>query len=633
MAGSGDENIAIVISTSAQLEGARAARGELGALSKTAQQVATEVNTNIGAFEAYGKTVDVTSARAVAAYRRQGDALAANLSRLGATEQELNRVGAAVSKLERAAGASLIVPGSPQSQQIEGLPGKARTAANAIGILSQAAVSGNGSLAGLAAAAGNVATGLASVARSAQVAAAATGIGAIVTLLSVAYGIYHDFTEQTKRAKEQVADLASETRGLNDAINGNELGQRLEQINHAAEADIRQAKELKFHDKERAEIIAGIEARRRALVQLATEENERGLTRENAAIAQAAARSTQERYDATVRLYQLEWEDRKRRGVSGADAGYTAHILELERAGNEAFEQSKDALGAVVGQVNGAMEARRRSIEAGYQAELRGLDQLTVSEDRRAIILDNINAKRGYALQLLEREQRMQRADLMIEGYSLSDSAGDRVHGREVEIEKERLQRIRDYPQLEVEATANAEAKKRALYRETAKQANENLKTMFDTLRSTNDKSLKAVGTFGDTLRRVVIGAKAAESLVDAAKEGAAAIASLAIGDFRGAALHGAASAEFGAAAALGARESLGGGGGSGSSGAGSGGGSSTFTPRTEAGAGNVTVILQTVDPYSGEKIREVSYLLNRNGTLNRPIYAPPTNGLVPAGA
>jgi hypothetical protein len=149
-------------------------------------------------------------------------------------------------------------------------------------------------------------------------------------------------------------------------------------------------------------------------------------------------------------------------------------------------------------------------------------------------------------------------------------------------------------------------------------------------LRSTNDKTLKAVGTFGENLRRVAIGAEAARALVRAATEGAEAIASLAIGDLRGAALHGAAAVQFGAAAAFGARESLGGGGGGGGGGAGSAGSGGvspgpTFVPRNEGG-GDVTLVIQLADPSSPGVIEEVQYQLLRNGTLKKPIGS--TRGL-----
>jgi hypothetical protein len=92
--------------------------------------------------------------------------------------------------------------------------------------------------------------------------------------------------------------------------------------------------------------------------------------------------------------------------------------------------------------------------------------------------------------------------------------------------------------------------------------------------------------------------------------------------------LHGASAVQFGAAAALGARESLGGGGTGGGASSGGGGGSSTFTPNQQPAGGTTVINLITKDPYGKESINQVSYQLQRNGTLNVPIY--PTTGLVP---
>jgi hypothetical protein len=99
--------------------------------------------------------------------------------------------------------------------------------------------------------------------------------------------------------------------------------------------------------------------------------------------------------------------------------------------------------------------------------------------------------------------------------------------------------------------------------------------------------------------------------------------------DFSGAARHAgvAALAIAGArkVASIGGLNSSGGGGGGGSGGSGYAGGS-TFTPSPQAqGATNVTI--QFVKPTTGEVINEISYYLQRNATLDRPIYVPATAG------
>jgi hypothetical protein len=126
------------------------------------------ININIGAFIKRGEAVDKTSMAALAAYRAEGDALSANLARLGATEQEINRIGSAIARAEQQGGAAMafgpqlgpalppggIVPGGGGGDQITTIPGKARTAANALAMLSGAALMGTGSVQGMAVAAG-----------------------------------------------------------------------------------------------------------------------------------------------------------------------------------------------------------------------------------------------------------------------------------------------------------------------------------------------------------------------------------------------------------------------------------------------------------------------------------------------
>jgi hypothetical protein len=254
---------------------------------------------------------------------------------------------------------------------------------------------------------------------------------------------------------------------------------------------------------------------------------------------------------------------------------------------------------------------------------------LTAEEVRlRGILLDQNDAiARAKQIELeadREAAQIAQRAAIL-QG---SDSVYDRTQGRLIAIEQERQAEIKKTGDI-LAANEAAEQKKRALYGETAKQASDDAKTIFDVFRNSSNSTLKAIGTFGENLRRVVIGAEAARALVNAATESAAAIASLAVGDFRGAALHGEAALSYGAAAALGARESLGGGGSGGGAsggGGGDGGGGSTFTPNQQPAGGTTVINLITTDPYGRESINRVSWQLQRNGTLNVPIY--PTSGV-----
>lgn len=610
MGTSASENIAIAVTTTSDVTGLKNARTELGALGTTAASLSTNVNAQIGAFEALGKTVDVKSAAAVQAYRAQGDALSANLIRLGATDAEVNRVGTSISKLERAAGASLLDPKSPQSIGLSALPTKARTAASGIGILTQAAVQGSGSLSGMAMAVGNLASGLGSLATSAKALAVANWLAIIIQLSATVGEAFLGFGKKTRELNIELGDLQSKGRGVSEALGGDDLAQKMEQINQAANDEIKKLNEIGILEKAQDKLFT-----EHALQRIAIGQTIRANQQKDIALAQTQfnnereARRVEKAEQISGSILSLQLEQDRAKGMKNE------FDLQQQQLENEHRLQATEIANSFI---------RRAANGAIIDLTADEIDQLN------SLLLLNDALTKSKEAQL-STEAALFRESARTAQLQGSDNAGDRIAGRLDEIEDEKNAEIRAGIAVTA-ATVTAEQKKRALFAETAKQANDNAKSIFDVLRSTNDKTLKAVGTFGENLRRVVVGAEAARALVRAAVEGAEAIASLAIGDFRGAALHGAAALEFGSAAALGARESLGGGGGGSSGGAGAGagggGGSGTFTPSTASQAAPVVVNLYTQNPYSGDAIQVASYWLNRNGILNRPIWLPPTTGL-----
>lgn len=67
--------------------------------------LSSDINVAIGSFQRMAQEIDTTSAQAVVALRAQGDALAANLVSLGASDAELNVIGATVARVEKEYGA------------------------------------------------------------------------------------------------------------------------------------------------------------------------------------------------------------------------------------------------------------------------------------------------------------------------------------------------------------------------------------------------------------------------------------------------------------------------------------------------------------------------------------------------
>jgi hypothetical protein len=681
------ENVAVRINTSADTSGVTAARTDLGSLGAEAEKVAADTSKLTVSAEQMSAALQKTggdiqkagqllAAEAQAAQRATvaTETLAgATDSLAGATERETQQTEESVvvdekkirsmglletaalkednaralvaerqavrdaaelqnmGKLEAAAYAEDAArTAASEKAEVAGakISGSARTASNALGIMTQAALTGNGSLAGMATAAGGLATGLSAISGSAKLAAGAAGIGALITVGVLLYETY-------KKAKEEVTATVSAS--FSEHLQGITLTgataalaaarQRAEQANAAAAAaatgDIRDllpgTKSMQAQ-KDLAQANADYEALVKRVAALRQQERDRAIELAQSSRDQIASNKLdlaleQQKAQAAGLFLIARTQQNDASLKAYADAyGATKSEFALREQGIQ--NEQKQAAAAI------AQQFRHRDASGQIVA-------LTAEEVRlRGILLDQNDAiARAKQIELeadREAAQIAQRAAIL-QG---SDSVYDRTQGRLIAIEQERQAEIKKTGDI-LAANEAAEQKKRALYGETAKQASDDAKTIFDVFRNSSNSTLKAIGTFGENLRRVVIGAEAARALVNAATESAAAIASLAVGDFRGAALHGEAALSYGAAAALGARESLGGGGSGGGAsggGGGDGGGGSTFTPNQQPAGGTTVINLITTDPYGRESINRVSWQLQRNGTLNVPIY--PTSGV-----
>jgi hypothetical protein len=170
------------------------------------QRLATDVNVAIGAFIRLGKIIDLSSQEAVSAYREEGDALAANLARLGATDTELNKIGASVAKVEQNYGAFNLKLNENVSTQ-DKVPVTARRGANAMATLAFGLEAGGTSARSAAIAIGSAVSATAAFADSAKVAAAATGIGALVTVLAVVIGLFYELNHEAEVTKSTLGDI------------------------------------------------------------------------------------------------------------------------------------------------------------------------------------------------------------------------------------------------------------------------------------------------------------------------------------------------------------------------------------------------------------------------------------------
>jgi hypothetical protein len=684
MGTSASENIAIGVTTSADTSGVRAARAELSALGAETEKVANDASQLTVSAQQMNAALEKTGGDV----QKAGQLLAAEANALqrtaaatnvltestqglaGATQQETEQTEQSVQTDEKKirtmglletaalkednaralAAERQAVRDSAQLQRMGQLEaaayaeetartaaaekadvanakvsGSARTAANGLGLLSQAALTGNGSLAGMATAAGGVATGFATMSNNAKLAAGAAGIGALVTIGVLLYETY-------KKAKEEVtatvsASFSEHLQNLTFTNMNRELDAAKRRVDAATAAaaaaatgdirDILPGTASGNAQKAQAQAIADYEALQKRVAAVRQTERDRAIDLAQSSRDQIASN----RLDIALEEQRAQAATRFQLAMSRQDRDAQKAYIDRYGASLSEFALREEQI-----------ENERKQGAAQIQQEFRHRDAsgaivaLTNEEVRlRGTLLDQNNAiTRAKQLQLdADREAAQIAGQIALKG--LSDNVNDRVQGRLLQIEAERQAEIKKTGDI-LTANEAAEAKKRALYRETARQASDDAKTIFDVFRSSSNSTLKAIGTFGENLRRIAIGAEAARALVRAATEGAEAVASAATGDFRGAALHAAAAVQFGAAAALGARESLGGGGAG--SGAGGGGSVSPYTPQRQAGGATTIINLITRDPYDREGINKVSYTLQRNGTLNVPIY--PTTGLVP---
>jgi hypothetical protein len=605
------DNIAIGITSSFDATGTDQAKAGLKSLADSGKQATgaladlatAPINTQLGAFEALGKKIDVTNTAAVQGYRAQGDALSANLVSLGATDAELNRIGTSIGKVERAAGASLLNPSNPNQIGLASLSPKAKTAANGLAILAQSAVTGGGSISGMASAVGNLSTGLATLATSAKVAASATAIGLLIQLIATGYEVIHGFTEKSKDLTNQLRDLASSGRGLSDTLGGDDLAARIEQINSAADKEIDSAKKINFLYREKRDlIIGGINANRQRQIDLANTEF----------VNEQAARA-KEKNDLIVNdLLELKLAQHRASGRVD-DLALAREELAVQRQQTDTqIEQSfvrRNAAGAII------------PLTQEERAEMASL---------LALNLDLVNAKAAQ----LKHEQDIVIQTNKAQQLEQSASPQEQYRGKLESIELVRQAEIKATGDV-LTATARAEQAKRQLMTESAAIISRSWLSLGAEIVRSMNTAIEAGKSLKGVLLSMLLSPIAAELRALAESEAVKAIAHFATGDIGGGAAHTVASGLATAAASRVA--SWGGGGGAagsgGTAGGGAVGGGSTFTPRDQDRTAATVVNLYTTNPFGRENIMIASYQLNRAGTLNRPIYLPPTTGLAPAGA
>lgn len=240
-----DERIGLLVESRADVTGFRQARQENSALAReakaasaqmasSAQQGASAQNTLANAARAAADAqtkVTISAQQSDAMWARAGGdysrflelvrahvaeqkALAAATAQVTAAQQQQNaaRGGGAAGGpgLNNAAAQSI----QRVSEQVDRIPAKARTAANALSMVAFSAMDGSGGLRSLTVAAGTAADGLATLSGNARLAASAAGIGALATVLVSAIVL---LDRAKDKAREAGAAIASQLGAMTDA--------------------------------------------------------------------------------------------------------------------------------------------------------------------------------------------------------------------------------------------------------------------------------------------------------------------------------------------------------------------------------------------------------------------------------
>lgn len=694
MAGNSDALLALRIETTADLTGVRSARAEtsaLGAAVKTAADETAASNQKI--------TLSQDQARKAAA-EAGGDfeKLQQILRRMTAEETNLATAAAkTTAELQKQAKTPVLqgptgpqlgpaLPGTPRGggagakepkeaarglglaelaayrQEAERaavttakIPPAARTASNSLGLLTQAALTGQGGMNGIAVAAGNVAQGISLMSGSAKVAATASGVGALIAITVLAVEALEKMNFAAKNTQVTMDHIgAFSTRQLGGARTelaaiDEQLGAAQKKAADASKYDITNiagtgvdilSVGARVAQQELDNLLEKKTALHKKIGELekADIEESRQRTLASITIEAQAQITSQSRYAARIREIDAQATEsvRKRELTQGAAD---------QRAATQKRELAKQGEDYVQGLAEAATASRDALTAASFQARINAADRAAAKEkedlqDRALSVQDEeaavkqIEQRRRNIQILAYNERNASLAASVAKRQSESDDPREVLAGKLAAIDAEYLA---DVKLLGVkEALLNAEEKRRKLEQDSIKRGLDGYGALSTAVKNHGTVVGAMAKASADAVRIYEIYEKGKSAAISAQIEGAASLAAFASGNIAGGALHAAAAVGYGAAAIAAGAEAAGvvsgGGGGGAAGGAGSGDfGSSTFTPRDNSAGGGQTLVFQMVNPASGEVLRETIYQIGRSGVLKQPIRPGSFGGLVVA--
>lgn len=493
---------------------------------------------------------------------------------------------------------------------------------------------------------GMLAQSLASLSESAAIAEAATGIGAILTIVGGLAILWEDLNQKEEKAltplekyqetikhmnfSQITAEYENQKKALEDDKVAMEqltektawYGRVLVHIGEAFDDVFGSGKAANFlkdllgvsSTEQRAyedQLKKAHEAEQRYLEE--KQKNDEKLKQTAEKVTEFIVAEEKKRSDASAKATLEAWGTDKLNMQELLISGTATAVVEEKKLVNTYYSQNIELNDKVrkLLQIDNLTQKQREDIQREASA-----DQAAYKAELDA----------GKARILILEEER----DIKLKIKALEGDPGTVLKAKLVAIEQERLANIRA---TEDEATANrlAHQERIKLLDDYVVQSEDAFQKIYTALINSKNKEARAVAHAAETIRKIEIAAEAAKSAVLAAQYTAKSIAAFASFDPVAGAGFAAAAIQAAAAAALGFSEAGGGGAGAGGGGAPPAGTQGSFTGNNQGG-GQTNIQLLTRDPYSGDAIQAAIYSINQSNVLKTPINVPPTTGLSRSG-
>ncbi|HEX5409191.1 MAG TPA: hypothetical protein VFW89_05420 [Gemmatimonadaceae bacterium] len=499
------------------------------------------------------------------------------------------------------------------------LGGKAQLATRAFAELAQMALNGQASVTGVARAGASASEAVSGLA-PAMAKIGPYGLAAAV-ILTALYKLYQNMHEEAKKIKED-----DYQRALNNARTVASQQRILESLKKQRAELIAQGGIVIFIEKVLDHFNSSfgkLGDLRKKMFDL--QEHEKDTAAEEARQARDRAIQLKESYDVQVQAFALDQAQAEIKATGQDSLARSTYLQRLQtqaqladqiRSINQTYTQ-RDADGQVIALTGKQLTQRDKLVAAAKAANAAALAELATTE-----ALTRAEANRAASHRIAQGSETGDPYQDQVKEIREAEAAAIRSGEDRVLAEQETTQKIR------------------ALQKGRFDEAITMYQKMSDAaiLHGTVVGAVASVAAKAIALYEMIPQAK--KDIQKGKSEFAAALADFAVpGKQPLGAAHLLASGAYFSAAAFGFAEAAGlGGGGGGGSAAGGGGSSAastsgTFEPADRSQSGGQTIILQTVDPYSGAAIGQTIYAINRSGQLKKPVQLPPTRGLTQAGA